>query len=368
MMLYLHLPFCKRKCPYCDFVSFPGREGEIGRYVGALLREMEQKSDEFGPKEIGSVFFGGGTPSLLPIAELERLFKGLRRHFRIQEGAEITLEANPGTLSPQWLRAAASLGANRLSLGAQAAQDRLLRAIGRIHQGNDIVSAVNWAKEAGFLNISADLMYALPGQSLGDFEESLRLLLRLGLPHISCYNLTIEEATPFGQSLKRGELALPSEDEELAFFDLAGEILAEGGLRRYEISNYALPGFESRHNLGYWNRGEYLGLGCAAHSLAGDARFANAQSLDGYFAALKGGKSPETERQILSEEEICFEEIMLGLRKMDGVVLSEKAFARYEEGLKALELAGFAALDGRRARLTAKGLPVMNAILTRLMG
>ncbi|MDR2515516.1 MAG: radical SAM family heme chaperone HemW [Christensenellaceae bacterium] len=367
MMLYLHIPFCKRKCPYCDFISFPGREGEIGRYVGALLREMEQKSDQSGTKTVSSVFFGGGTPSLLPIPELERLFKGLRRHFRLKEGAEITMEANPGTLNPEWLRAALSLGANRLSLGAQAMQDRLLRGIGRIHRAKDVVLAINWAKEAGFSKLSADLMYALPGQSLSDFEESLRLLLGLGLPHLSCYNLTIEGGTPFGRSLKRGEIVPPNEDDELRFFGLAEEVLAAGGLKRYEISNYALPGFESWHNLGYWNRDEYLGLGCAAHSLAGGARFANTSSLEGYISALEAGKSPESERQLLSEAETQFEELMLGLRKMDGVILSEGTFERYAGRLKPLELAGFLGLKGRRARLTAKGLPVMNAILARLM-
>ncbi|MGI5884161.1 MAG: radical SAM family heme chaperone HemW [Candidatus Spyradocola sp.] len=359
MMLYLHIPFCARKCAYCDFVSYAGQADKMSRYVDALLAEMDRRPCA---EPVTSVFFGGGTPSLLPAGEFARALEGLRRRYVLTQDCEISAEVNPGTVTADWLRAAVEGGVNRLSVGIQAVQPELLRRIGRIHDFAQAQETFALAREAGLTNLSADLMYALPGQTIEDWEESLRAVLSLAPRHLSCYALTVAEGTPFGDLDARGRLPRPSEDEEIAMQDRTLRLLGEAGFQRYEVSNYALPGFPCRHNLGYWMRKDYIGLGCAAHSLEGNLRRANPSGLDDYLAG-----APLALEARLSPEEEDFESLMLGLRLVDGVELSERAFARFSDGIHRFAGLGLLCAQGRHVRLTAHGMDVMNAILEEFL-
>lgn len=359
MMLYLHIPFCVRKCAYCDFVSYAGQADKMARYVEALLAEMDRRPCA---GTVTSVFFGGGTPSLLPPAALARLLAGLRQRYALAPDCEISAEVNPGTVTAEWLAAAAEGGVNRLSVGIQAVQPALLARIGRIHDFAQAQETFALARAAGISNLSADLMYALPGQTLADWEESLRAVLSLSPRHCSCYALTVAEGTPFGDLDARGRLPRPSEDEELAMQASAIRILGQAGLARYEVSNYAQPGFACRHNLGYWTREDYIGLGCAAHSLEGNLRRANPSDLAAYLAG-----APFAVEERLTPEDEDFEALMLGLRLVDGVELSARAFARFQAGIERFRAQGLLEGAGRRVRLTPRGMDVMNAILEEFL-
>ncbi len=359
MMLYFHIPFCVRKCFYCDFVSFAGQEGRITPYVDALIREMNRRPCG---ESITSVFLGGGTPSLLPEKELKRLFSAIRERYALAERCEITSECNPGTVTEMWLDAAVECGINRLSVGIQATQEELLKRIGRIHTFAEAQETFALAKRAGICNLSADLMYALPGQTVADWEESLKKVTELEPSHVSCYALTVAEDTPFGNLDKKGELPRCPEDEELEMQERTAEILEKCGIFQYEVSNYAKPGCASRHNLGYWTRADYLGFGCAAHSKEGNIRRANGSGLEDYINGA-GFASEEA----LSQEDEWFEELMLGLRLKSGIRMSQGALERFGEGLARFEKDGFLAKNGEFVRLTEKGFPVMNSILSELM-
>ena len=353
-MLYIHIPFCAHKCAYCDFVSFAGREAEIGSYVERLIREMGQRPSAV---PIRSIFLGGGTPSLLPPAQLARLFAAIHAHYDVAPDAEITCEANPGTLTKAWLDSAREGGVNRLSLGVQAVQTELLRYMERIHAFSDVEAAVHMARAAGIFNLSADLIYALPGQTLAHWEESLARTLSLPFGHLSCYALIVEEDTPFGRLEQGGHLPRPDEEEELAMADSARRTAGQHGLVQYEVSNYALPGKECRHNVGYWTRVPYIGLGCAAHSLVDGVRIENPSDFHAYLAGAPGARTQ------VSVEDAQFEELMLGLRLISGVTLSPGAFTHYREKLAGMQNAGFLRVQGTHVALTEKGFPVMNAVL-----
>lgn len=359
MMLYVHIPFCVRRCYYCDFVSFAGCEGRMHDYVDALIREMDKRPCE---EEITSVYLGGGTPPLLPPRELRRLLEAIRVRYKLSSRCEVTSECNPGTVTEKWLDTAAQCGINRLSVGVQATQEELLKRIGRIHSFSQAQETFALAKKTEITNLSADLMYALPGQTVADMEESVKRVAELEPNHISCYALTVAEGTPFGDLEEKGELPRCCEDEEMEMQERTVEILAENGLFQYEVSNFAKPGFASRHNLGYWTRADYIGLGCAAHSKEGNVRRANVASLEDY---INGARFASEE--ILSQEDEWFEELMLGLRLKSGIKLSDGALVRYGKELERFEKQGFLVKNGRFVRLTEKGFPVMNSILSEML-
>ncbi len=359
MMLYIHIPFCLRKCAYCDFVSFAGRQEEMPRYVDALIAEMDRRPSA---EAVTSVFLGGGTPSLLPAPQLARLLRAARQRYDFSPRCEITAEANPGAVTPQWLEAAASGGVNRLSIGVQACQPELLRAVGRPHDFAAAQEAFALARAAGIENLSADLMYALPGQTLRMWEESLRAVLALSPWHLSLYALTLAPGTPFYDLDARGLLPRPDEEEEFAMQEAAQRILPAHGLFRYEVSNYAKPGCACRHNVGYWTRRSYIGLGCAAHSLVGNVRRANASDLDAYLAG-----APAAEQETLAPQDAAFEELMLGLRMTEGIRLSARAWSLFSPGIAHFCQRGLMCARGRRVWLTARGMDVMNAVLAELM-
>lgn len=378
MELYVHLPFCRSKCSYCDFPSFAGCEGSMAPYIDALLTEAEQYPEG---TSIETVFFGGGTPSLLPAPLLKKLLHGLRARFDWAADAEVTAEANPGTLTEEWLAAAVEGGINRLSMGMQAAQSRLLKTLGRIHQWDDVRQSVASARAVGINNLNLDLMFGLPDQSMDDWHESLDAALSLQPRHISAYGLILEEGTPLFRLHEQGKLHLPDEETERAMYDLAQTVLSEHGLEPYELSNFALPGFACRHNIGYWRQIPYIGLGSSAASMlpsdrrdAAYLRTANPPSLADYLHMVQHAAWNRREVQPISRREAMFETMMLGLRMNQGVAESDflathrqSLDAVYGIKLRALERQGLLLHENGCWCLTRYGMDVQNAVLVELM-
>ena len=356
--LYIHIPFCARKCAYCDFTSYPGKTDRIPDYLDQLAAEMRDAVQRFGPMAADTVFLGGGTPSLLSGGQMRRLMSDVRRFFAVEPGSEITVEANPGTVDVEKLAAYRAAGVNRLSLGVQSFDDGLLRTLGRIHTAAEAQEAVRLAAAAGFTNLSLDLMYALPGQTAAQWLATLKTALTLPVRHISCYSLIVEDGTPMKALVEAQPALLPDEETAVAMQHDAARLLADRGFMRYEISNYALPGFESRHNLVYWRRGDYLGLGCAAHSLMNGTRFANTASLEAYLS----GQRAQGE-DILTPRDVYEETVMLGLRTREGV----EASLLPREKLARLTAAGLMRVAEGRARVTEAGADVLNAVILELV-
>ncbi len=286
--LYIHIPFCHRRCSYCDFNTYAGLESLIPPYVSALCREAGWVEQVAGYKlPLQTIFLGGGTPSLLPLPELERLFQAMREAFILQESAEISLEANPGTLDRDSLRGLRELGVNRLSLGMQSTHADELALLGRIHTYDEVAQAVEWARAAGFENLNLDVIFGLPGQPLERWESTLKRAVALGPEHLSLYSLTLEEGTPLLGWVQAGRLPEPDPDLAADMYDLATEMLERTGYEQYEISNWAKPGYECRHNLQYWRNLPYIGLGAGAHGYAGDMRIANVLTPGEYIERLE---------------------------------------------------------------------------------
>jgi oxygen-independent coproporphyrinogen-3 oxidase len=376
LSIYIHVPFCAKKCAYCDFASFSGREADWGRYFDEILTEIRHWSDvtDFGllrdEYRVGTVFVGGGTPTLVDAGYIEKVLDACRDVAPFEEDAEITIEGNPGTLTPDRLAAYRRAGVNRLSLGAQSFDDGLLRTLGRIHTAGQIGKAVHMAREAGFDNINLDLMYALPGQAMGQWADTLDAAVALGVPHISAYSLIVEPGTQMAARVASGALAVPDDDAVNAMQRQAISRLNAAGYRRYEISNYARPGYECRHNLVYWNRGDYLGLGCAAHSLLGGRRFHNPESVDDYLAGVR--RQDETR---LTARDVMEETLMLSTRTVQGLDLAawESAFGTCfergrEDAIGRLEKGGMVERAGGRLRLTTRGMEVQDAVVLELLG
>lgn len=317
--LYVHIPFCIKKCDYCDFLSGPADDRSQEAYVHALLKEMDAVQIQ-AERPVTSIFVGGGTPSVLSPTLMGRIFEKLNRKFTIAPDAEITMEANPGTLSAKKLCAYKEMGINRLSLGLQSPDDRELKILGRIHNYQQFLESFSLAREAGFSNINVDLMCAIPGQTYQRWMENLTTVARLAPEHISAYSLIVEEGTPFA----RRPLDLPDEDTEYRMYEDTMPFLARYGYEQYEISNYAKTGKACRHNIGYWTRTDYLGLGLGAASLMGNRRFSNTRSMAEY---LQNSCLPEKCRQdceTLTKEDAMAEFMFLGLRMTKGI--SKKDF------------------------------------------
>ena len=371
--IYLHIPFCVRKCAYCDFVSFA--EGCVPEgYVEALLTKLELVARGGGyPAAFDTVFFGGGTPSLLSGAQMKTILDALRVHFAIRADAEISMECNPGTVSPEKLAAYRAAGINRLSIGLQSTHDVLLNEIGRIHHFAQFFETLSSARAAGFDNINVDLMHGLPNQTLEQYLDSLKTVCDLGVQHISAYSLILEEHTPLYFRVEKGEVALPDEDTVADMQDAGIEYLEQRGYHRYEISNFAQDGFECRHNRNYWDNGEYLGFGIAAHAAVRQGRwtrFANVDSLDEYYRLLARGKRPLAETIRLTQRDEMFECVMLGLRLVRGVERA-RFFARFELdiaeayplAMEKLRKRGWVIETEQAIALNSKGLDLQNEAL-----
>lgn len=380
MELYVHIPFCRQKCRYCDFASYAGCEHRMGEYVAALLAEAAIQSHRLNHPRVETVFLGGGTPSLLPPELLTRLLSGLQKLFFIAPDAEFTSEANPGTLTLEWLEAGIKAGMNRLSMGMQAKQERLLHTLGRIHDFAQVQQSAALARQAGIQNLSLDLMFGLPGQTREQWQETLLAALSLEPKHLSCYGLIPEDGTPLKADLDADRLTLPDEETERAMYDDAISILSSHGFQQYEISNFALPGYACQHNLGYWRQVPYLGLGASASSMLTDSpaaaytRETNPPKLADYLAMVNDASWAQREIIPISAEEACFETLMLGLRTTQGV--SAAAFKqmhgipleqRYGLRLESLRQRGLLVFADGFWRLTRRGMDVQNAVLVELM-
>ncbi|HWQ96613.1 MAG TPA: radical SAM family heme chaperone HemW [Clostridia bacterium] len=371
--IYLHIPFCVRKCAYCDFVSFPER-GVPEVYVEALLTELElvARGGSY-PAAFDTVFFGGGTPSLLSGEQMRRILSSLSTHFDIRANAEISMECNPGTVTPEKLAAYREAGINRLSIGLQSTHDALLKSIGRIHTFAQFEETFKQARAAGFDNINVDLMHGLPNQTVEQYCSSINTVCDLGAEHISAYSLILEEKTPLFNRVERKEIFLPDEDLVADMQDAGIDLLETRGYHRYEISNFAKDGFACRHNLNYWHNGEYLGFGIAAHGVVREkkwTRYANVNALDEYYSLLRRNKRPLAETIRLAPRDEMFECVMLGLRLVRGIDRAEFA-ARF--GLDIVEAYGYA-VDQLQKRgwldemegyisLNRKGLDLQNEAL-----
>ena len=325
--LYLHIPFCRRKCIYCDFYSIEAPQEELKQYVELLLRHIAWIAAQGSWRHpIETIYFGGGTPSLLKPADIGAVLETINRHFTLTEDAEISLEANPGTVTPESLSGYRAAGINRLSLGLQTCDDIQLSRLGRLHDFRDGQEAVKWARQAGFDNLSLDLMFALPGQTLQSLAEDLQVFLDLAPEHLSCYGLTAEPHTRLHEKVSSDELALPDENFYAEAFMLIDERLSKAGYQHYEIANYAREGLACRHNLGYWQRKPYLGIGAGAHSFQAEnwgSRWQSPNDLSAYRKALYKGQKPARRLETFDRAAALRETLYLALRTRAGITDSE---------------------------------------------
>ena len=371
--LYIHIPFChKAKCLYCDFVSFCGQEKQIDGYVSALCREFSLYKKTLSNSTVSTIFIGGGTPSLLSTHQIKKIFVSLSKNFVISKNAEITIECNPESIKEDRLKCYKALGINRLSLGCQTMNDSVLSLIGRQHRKKHFEKALALSQKY-FDNINVDMMIGLPSQSLNDVMSMAEYLVQKGIPHISAYSLMLEEKTPLCALVSKGEIKLPSDDQTVKMYDKLSKYLAQNGIKRYEVSNFALKGKECLHNLNYWTMGEYIGFGVAAHSYFEGKRFCNTSSMQEYIDRLSLATLPIDSSETLSNEQTREEYIMLSLRTKWGINL-----AKYKE------MFGASILDQKRKEidmllsqklvkltpstlsLTSKGYHVLNAVVLSL--
>ena len=369
--LYIHIPFCVRKCAYCDFLSGPATDLEMRVYVEQLVQEISVQSAFYEGYGVTSIFLGGGTPSILEAEDVSRIMEAVYRHFHVEKEAEVTIEANPGTVSLEKLQIYRASGINRISIGLQSADDGELKALGRIHSYDGFLKTYERVRQAGFTNVNIDLMSALPGQTLESWRSTLRKVLMLRPEHISAYSLIIEEGTPFYKAYHDHPELLPDEDTEREMYYETKSMLHKQGFERYEISNYAKPGRECRHNIGYWTGVPYLGLGLGASSYMNGSRFAVSSDMQQYLEE-KPGMFTDVEK--LTKKDMEEEFFYVGLRMTAGVSLSEfeRRFGMSAEEVYPGLMETFveekaAEFRGDRFVLTDYGLDVSNYIMAQFL-
>ncbi|WML45364.1 radical SAM family heme chaperone HemW [Neobacillus sp. PS3-40] len=320
---YIHIPFCEHICHYCDFNKFYLQGQPVEEYLLALEKEMELTLIHYPTDQLQTIFIGGGTPTALNEKQLSKLCESITKYLPIKDGFEFTFEANPGDLTKEKLHILKEAGVNRISLGVQTFNDELLKKIGRAHRVKDVFTSIENIKKIGFTNISVDLIFSLPGQTLADFEDTLTKAFSLEIPHYSGYSLIIEPKTVFYNLLKKGKLPTPGEDIEAAMYELLMVSMENQGYKQYEISNFAKPGYESKHNLVYWNNDFYYGFGAGAHSYINGNRRSNIGPLNKYINTIENGQLPILEEHVVTKTEQMEEEMFLGLRKTEGVSIPE---------------------------------------------
>lgn len=380
--LYIHIPFCVKKCAYCDFLSSTSDKEQRQGYINALVDEIRQRGAIYdGQYQVSSVFVGGGTPSILENGQITEIFNALYQSFRIQKTAEITMEVNPGTVDEEKLHVCIQSGINRLSIGLQSTDNRELKLLGRIHTYETFLESFKQARKAGFENINLDLISAIPGQTKESWERTLQKAVKLAPEHISAYSLIVEEGTPFyklyGAGKKaesEGTLPLPDEDTEREIYNMTEEILQKCGYSRYEISNYAQAGYECRHNKGYWERKEYLGLGLGASSLIGHCRFHNTEAYAKYIEGVEHHRDIREDIELLTLKDEIEEFMFLGLRETEGVSASRfKELAGrdfmdvYGRPFAKMEKEGLMYFQGDQIALTKYGVDVSNAVFVEFL-
>ena len=382
MLLYIHAPFCKRKCAYCGFVSYENRENEAEAYFTNVLKEAEQRKDEFC-EPFTTLYIGGGTPSLVPSQTISGFLKDLRKILDLRNLTEASVEANPGTLTEKWLKAVRGEGINRISIGLQSASRKLLRTLGRIHGIEEAVESVRLVRQCGFDNLNLDLMFGIPGQTMNDWLETLEYAVSLEPEHISIYGLIPEEDTPLKRDLDSGKISLPDPDAESEMYDTGIQFLAEKGFSQYEISNFAKPGYECKHNVGYWSQIPYAGLGISAASMSkvrktdtgiSYERRKNPDTFEAYASMTHSSNNENCEIEPVGERDARFETIMLNLRMNMG--LNEAAFFQmhhcsfkelYADKLQTFVRGGLIVHEDGCWRLTRRGMDIQNLILVELM-
>jgi oxygen-independent coproporphyrinogen III oxidase len=372
LAIYVHVPFCVRKCAYCDFNAYSGLGHLAQPFVAAVCREIA--GSEAGGRPVRTIFFGGGTPTYLVSTDLEAILRSIRDTFDVRPDAEITAEANPTTVDAARFDQMRTAGFNRLSIGVQALDDRLLKAVDREHTALEAEEAVCAARAAGFMNVSIDLMFGLPGQSRDDWDRTLDRALALEPEHLSVYALTIEPGTRFERLHAGGKLALPVEDDEVWMFEHAIERLTAAGYEHYEVSNYAQPGFRAKHNLVYWANDEYAGFGPGAVSYLDGRRWTNEKLPARYIVKVKEGSSLTVDEERLDTGAALSETLMLGLRLRDGISLIPIAdrfgidpLTHFASTLSELQQRDLVELSGDRLRLTHAGLLVANDVFLALL-
>ncbi len=373
LSLYIHIPFCVKKCLYCGFYSTPYSREHADAFLSSLRSEAALYKDAFHGRPFETIYIGGGTPTALSLDQFNILAGIVREHFLISNNIEFTVEANPGTVSEQGLKMLLECGVNRLSLGVQSFSDPVLRTLGRLHTSEEAVDAVMCARQAGFQNIGIDLIYGVPGQTESLWRESLEQAIELEPKHISAYSLSLDEGTWFTREVEAGRLALPHEETVARMYELAVSVLARAGYPRYEISNFSLPGFECRHNLNYWRRGEYLGLGPGAWSFVSGKRCSNIPDVREYTRRLAAGSSPVEYEETVRPEQAAAEALMLGLRTEAGIELrrferehGRQAVERLVKNVEPLSGRGMVSLSSGFLRLTGRGILLSNDVIGRL--
>jgi oxygen-independent coproporphyrinogen-3 oxidase len=378
--IYLHIPFCRSRCSYCDFATGMYESDLAERYVRALIREIEGWTEVQSPLPVDTVYFGGGTPSLLAPAQLARILKAVRDGFEVRDGAEITLELNPGdggasaAARLETILEFRRLGINRASFGAQTFDDRELKQLGRTHSADDITSTFHHLREGGFKNINFDLIAGLPGQTMPRWQSNLAAALKLQPEHLSLYLLDVHEGTPLADQIRKGMRPTPDDDLAAEMYETMIDEVTTAGYEHYEISNFCRRGFESRHNTKYWSGDPYYGFGCSAHSYDGRAlRWSNERDVSAYVDLVDANKSPVIERTDLDQEDARSESIFLGLRLMRGLNL-ENYRAQFgadllnenDADLRRLSDAGLIEIDEGRLRLTRRGARLSNEVFAAL--
>ena len=372
--LYIHVPFCSSKCNYCDFNSYAGRFDVAESYFEALKSEIELYYNTMRYNLVDTIFIGGGTPSSVNHKYIIEVLNLCKIKFNISETCEISIESNPGTLDIEKLNAYRRSGINRISIGLQAYQSKLLKYLGRRHSKEDFIASVELAKRAGFTNINADVIFGIPGQTMEDWAETLKVLVDLDITHISAYSLKIEEGTRFGDMLESGELTQIEDELDRNMYHYAIGFLKENGFMQYELSNFAKEGYQCKHNLTYWKCVDYLGLGAGAHSLLEGERFSNKYTMESYISSMEKGLKPVEERYQMEFSDKVSEYMFLGLRLNQGVNNSEfkklfgqDMFSMYEESFKELQQNNLIEISGERVSLTRLGLDLANQVFIKFV-
>ena len=365
--VYIHIPFCKRKCYYCDFVSYPEKYELQEKYIDKVIQEIEENKEILQDNNVTTVYIGGGTPSSIKPELIKRILNKVYNYTEINNIKEITIEVNPGTATKNNLQLYKNCGINRISIGLQSTNNDILNKIGRIHNFNQFLDTYKWTREAGFKNINVDLMIGIPNQTLDDVKTSLEKVVSLKPEHISVYSLIVEDETPMKKLIESGKLKLPDEEDERNQYKYTKNFLELNGYKHYEISNFAKPGFESKHNLNCWEQKQYIGLGVAAHSYINGVRYSNTISLEEYLK--KDSKDIKEIHETQTIDDMKKEYMLLGLRKIDGVQISkfEEKFGEnpiylFKNELKKLIQEGLLIIDLDNIKLTEKGLDLANIV------
>ncbi len=373
LSLYIHIPYCVKKCPYCGFYSTGYSRKSSDEFIDALRRESAGYHDDCGKLVFQSVYIGGGTPTVLSLGQIKRIGEIIANHFPLDASAEFTVEANPNTVSSRKLAAWRAIGANRISLGVQSFSDDVLCVLGRLHTAEQAKSALRLARNTGFQNIGMDLIYGVPGQTMPQWKTTLETAVLCRPEHLSVYSLSIDDGSLFKQEVEAGRFTAPDDDLAADMYECAAEMLSCAGYRRYEISNFSLPGFECRHNLNYWERGEYLGLGPAAWSFLRGRRYHNIADISEYAKRLLSGASAVADSEITLEEQASRETLLLSLRTMKGLDLDRyrreygpSLSERLETAMAPLREAGLIYVQDGRLMLSERGIMLSNEALSRL--